>query len=135
MTPSIRMAACGRNFVSTFGEKMPISSTLRLVDKFGHSCTLRRLGAGGIVSNEAPDVKMLRINVRAGDAAALVGEVAQFDAKFTVKVADIACFDDEPRRGDKIVDSRGRIFTVEKPEDITIEDGAVGGYHLWARGH
>jgi hypothetical protein len=107
-----------------------------MVDELGRGCTLLRYGDGGVVTHQADDVPMIRLSPQGKIASLLDGGPAQFEAKFAVRASDLSCYGDCPRKGDRVLDQQeGRIYTVENPEALGIEAGAVGGWFLWARGH
>lgn len=111
---------------------MALRDVYSLIDKYGATRGFERLANPGPATTVS--VKMME---RRSDEAPLIGDVSQFDLQFYVRhdALSSAGFPVPPLKGDRVLDSNNRNYTIRSVEDMHDQTGSVGGYRLWARGH
>ena len=104
----------------------------KLIARYGADRTVERLAKPG----PATEVVVKTVKRRA-DEVALVGDVSQNNVQFYLSYADLeaAGFPLPLRKGDRIKEADGSIYTLRVVEDMHTTTGDVGGYRAWARGH
>lgn len=137
---------------------MALRSVYQLIDRYGATRGIERLTPG--VSTRAEENRKVPhyltdgtpafiplitldsvVNVpmmeRRSDEAPMVGDVSQYNLQYYIRHDSLmgAGFPAPPIKGDRIHDSNSRVYTVRSVEDMHDQNGAVGGYRIWVRGH
>ena len=111
---------------------MALRDVFALLNKYGATRGLERL------ANPGPAITVqVSMMERRSDEAPLMGDVSQYDVQFYLKHDSLAAagFPVPPLKGDRVHDGTTRIYTIRSVEDMHDQQGRVGGYRLWARGH
>ena len=110
---------------------MALRGVYDLIDKYGATRGMERLATPGPATSVT--VKMME---RRSDESAMVGEVSQYNLQYFVNHDSLSGtgYPVPPVKGDRIIDGT-RVYTVRSVEDMHDQNGAVGGYRMWVRGH
>lgn len=138
---------------------MALRSVYNLIDKYGAARSLERNLAGPSSSSIVEDREVphylsdgtpafiplvafvatatVPMMERRSDESPMVGDVSQYNLQFYVKHDSLsgAGFPVPPIKGDRVHDSNNRVYTIRSVEDMHDQNGAVGGYRMWVRGH